>query len=144
VNFVGFFVLGHPEPGGSKNAYPVAGRVRVVDANRKLKPWQKTVRQVAKGAMLREREPPIEGPVSVEMRFYRKRPKSHHTGTGKPSAEFNRHPWPTSKPDVLKLARGVEDALTGIVYKDDAQIVWEKLYKEWGEPEGVRVNVTPL
>lgn len=32
-------------------------------------------------------------------------------------------------PDVLKLARGVEDALTGIVWRDDAQIVNESLSK---------------
>ena len=35
-------------------------------------------------------------------------------------------------PDVLKLARGVEDALTGIVWRDDAQIVNESLNKVVG------------
>lgn len=58
--------------------------------------------------------------------------------------EGQRKPWPTSKPDLLKLARGVEDALTGIVYEDDAQIVFETMRKQWSQIEGVQVRVQEM
>jgi predicted short-subunit dehydrogenase-like oxidoreductase (DUF2520 family) len=45
---------------------------------------------------------------------------------------------------VLKLARGVEDALTGIVWRDDAQIVVEHLEKRYGSPARCEVRVKYL
>jgi Holliday junction resolvase RusA-like endonuclease len=48
---------------------------------------------------------------------------------------------------VLKLARAVEDALTGVLWRDDAQIAIEQLskhYAERDEPERVRVRVEAL
>ena len=45
---------------------------------------------------------------------------------------------------MLKLARAVEDALTGIVWRDDAQIVDEQLSKVYGEPARVEVDVAEL
>ena len=35
-------------------------------------------------------------------------------------------------PDLSKLWRAVEDSLTGIVYKDDSQVVQLALQKRWG------------
>jgi Holliday junction resolvase RusA-like endonuclease len=46
-----------------------------------------------------------------------------------------------TRPDVLKLARAAEDALTGIVWRDDSQIVHETLAKVYGEPERLEVAV---
>ena len=51
---------------------------------------------------------------------------------------------PTSKPDVLKLARLVEDALTGVLFIDDAQIITELIEKHWGEPARVEVRVSEI
>jgi Holliday junction resolvase RusA-like endonuclease len=48
------------------------------------------------------------------------------------------------KPDVLKLARAVEDALTGILYRDDAQIVTEVLRKRYGDPPRVEIRLSPV
>ena len=49
---------------------------------------------------------------------------------------------PTTKPDLLKLARGVEDAMSGIVYRDDAQITTEYLAKWYAEDGRVRTEVS--
>lgn len=157
MDAVNFFVLGHPEPAGSKTnmprrRFPVTlhsmreflGAFPLVDANPKAKRWKDTVSATAAGRMLRERLKPFEGPLSVEMIFYRARPESHYTSKGALSKEGQRKAFPQSKPDTLKLARAVEDAMTGIVYTDDALIVDERLRKEYGEPEGVRVVVTCL
>lgn len=45
------------------------------------------------------------------------------------------------RPDVSKLIRATEDALTGIVYLDDAQIVEEHAYKFYGMPERVEIKI---
>ena len=42
---------------------------------------------------------------------------------------------------LLKLTRAVEDALTGLVWRDDAQVVDEVLSKRYGAPERVEVRV---
>lgn len=142
-------VYGKPEPAGSKRAFQhaVTGRIVTLDANRNAAPWKQQVAGAALQAM--HSHDRYDGPVDITMIFYRQRPGSHY-GTGrnattlKPSA-----PWaPATKPDALKLARGVEDALTGIVYNDDALIVDEHLHKRYGTPERVeilvRAAVTPV
>jgi Holliday junction resolvase RusA-like endonuclease len=45
---------------------------------------------------------------------------------------------------VLKLARAVEDALTGVVWRDDAEIVAEGLAKLYGTPERVEISITEV
>lgn len=135
-------VLGKPQPAGSKTAYVKAGRAVVTDANKKSKPWKKLVIEQAQA---RYGGVPLRGPIEVEMTFYRARPK-HHFGTGR-NAEVlkaSAPAHPTSKPDALKLARGVEDALTKLIYEDDAQIVREHLTKAYGLPERCEVVIRPL
>jgi Holliday junction resolvase RusA-like endonuclease len=127
-------VSGKPEPAGSKKAFAIkkggeyTGRVAVSDDNPKAKGWKELVAASARAA--RADAPPgmfigpLECALWVTMTFYLARPKDHY-GTGrnagllKPSApEF-----PLTRPDALKLARGTEDALTGVIWKDDAQVV---------------------
>lgn len=146
--FVAFEVAGRPEPAGSKRAFmkPGARFPVVVDDNPKSKGWKRVVANTARGAMLKQRMALIEGPVWISMVFRVRRPAGHFRTDGVTlSAEGNRHLFPTKKPDALKLARAVEDALTGIVYKDDAAIVSEQIRKEFTVgPEGVLVTVMPL
>jgi Holliday junction resolvase RusA-like endonuclease len=140
-----FDVVGHPEPAGSKKALqlPKQHRPYVVDANPKAKGWKQTVAGAAMVAM--QRRAMFGGPVSLILVFRVHRPKNHYLASGELSAEGRRHRFPTRKPDLLKQARGVEDSLTGIVYRDDAQIVDELLRKEFtAGPEGVTVQVLAL
>lgn len=52
--------------------------------------------------------------------------------------------WPLKPPDVVKLARAIEDALTGHLWTDDAQIVSEYLGKRYGPAHRVVVTVSEL
>lgn len=80
-------------------------------------------------------EQPFQGPLTVELRFYLPRPKS---------APKSRE-WPTTRPDLDKLARSVLDALTHVCWSDDAQIIELYLNKFWSidTPVGVDVDVWP-
>ena len=145
---ISFTVLGLAAPAGSKTAYAPKHRdgspvlrpngsvmVTVADANKKAALWKREVAEAARQAYDGEL---LDYPLSLSLTFYRPRPKSHFGARGvRPSATL----WPTTKPDVLKLARAVEDALTGIIWRDDAQIVHEVLVKHWGEPARVCVLI---
>ena len=134
-------VYGTPAPAGSKRALPLGGkfggRAIVVDANVRSKPWKNLIAQNA-GLEMNGREL-FRRPLHVNLTFHVRRPKAHFNSKGelKKSAPM----WPAKKPDVLKLARGVEDALSGIVYADDAQIVTEFLVKRYGEQECVEIEI---
>jgi Holliday junction resolvase RusA-like endonuclease len=136
---VAFTVYGQPAPAGSKRGLQRGGRVMVVDANPKARAWKAVVLDAA-GQMMRGRAL-LEGPLLLELTFWMPRPKGHFGARGlRPSAPA----FPTVKPDVLKLARGVEDALTGVCYRDDAQIVTEILQKSYGEPARCEVRLVPV
>lgn len=94
--------------------------------------WMDEVRRAAQRIYSGQ---PVEGPVAVEMTFFRKRP-DNQVGTGRNAGIVKDWAprYPTTYPDVLKLARGVEDAMTGIVYADDAQIVEERTLKVYAAP----------
>jgi Holliday junction resolvase RusA-like endonuclease len=137
-------VYGEAQPAGSKRGFknPRTGAVIVTDANPKSKGWKAQVAQAAGEKFEGEL---LDGPLFVAFTFRRPRPRSHY-GTGrnrgfvKPSAPA----FPTTRPDALKLARGVEDALTGVVWTDDARIVTELLEKRWGEPARVEIEIKEL
>jgi Holliday junction resolvase RusA-like endonuclease len=138
---VRFTVHGQAAPQGSKKAFyhKKLGRAILVDASPKTKPWKVQVAQVAGDAM--DGRPLFLGPVAMIVVFHRPRPRSHFRMGGGclTKAAPSR---PTSKPDLLKTVRAVEDALTGVVYHDDAQ-VWCRLeLKVFGEADKVEVLVT--
>jgi Holliday junction resolvase RusA-like endonuclease len=138
-----FVVYGHPEPAGSKRIVRRGGTGPpiIVDDNPKSSAWKKKVRAVAEGVRALVEYPMLEGPVACRVRFLRARPKGHYDRKGRllPDApEF-----PIVRPDTLKLMRAVEDALTGALYGDDAQIVEQHVSKAYGELEGVEVTVWP-
>lgn len=126
------FVPGKPEPAGSKRAFIPNGWTRpvITDANRNAAAWKHTIAIAAVEAM--KGRAPLDGPVSLSLYFNLERPASH-MGSGKHSerVKASSPEHHTSKPDALKLARAVEDALTGIVYIDDAQIVSEQMSKSY-------------
>lgn len=147
--------IGTPAPKGSKRGFVIPGRdggkprAILVDDNRdKPKIWAAVVADAAASAA-RDREwSPLAGcPISVTIEFLIRRPKGHYraNGTIKPDAET----WCAKKPDADKLARSTLDALTGILYQDDAQIASltvRKLYLPDGKGmhTGCVIAVSPL
>jgi Holliday junction resolvase RusA-like endonuclease len=148
---VSFTVHGVAQPAGSKRGFynKNSGRVIITDDATKSRPWKALVSDAAIQAMATQ-EPDsegklLDGPLLLELTFWMPRPKGHY-GSGKNAGKIRGSAprFPTVKPDLLKLARAVEDALTGIVYRDDAQIATEVLQKAYGEPARVEVRVVPI
>jgi Holliday junction resolvase RusA-like endonuclease len=137
-----FEVHGHPEPAGSKRS---VGRHRIIDANPNAGPWKGQVSERAAAAMRAADYALLDGPLGLAVIFTRLRPQGHfgsgrNAGVVKDSAPG----YPCVKPDATKLLRGVEDAMTGIVYRDDAQVVEQFVSKRYGDSEGVKVTVWTL
>lgn len=116
-------VYGSPAPQGSKKFVGLAkstGRGILVESSKKVKPWRQDVK--AAGLAARGGAAPLDGPLIVRMVFTVPKPKS---------APKRRRTWADRKPDLSKLARSTEDALTDAgVLADDARIVeYERLAK---------------
>lgn len=138
-------VYGTPAPAGSKRAFPFKNKfgklaVRVTDDSVRSKPWKTQIAQAA-GEKMTGRDL-LRGPLDAHFVFYVRRPKGHFNAKGqlRASAPY----YPATRPDALKLARGVEDSLSGIVYADDSQIVNELLVKRYGEPERVEIWIKTI
>lgn len=136
-------IFGRPQPAGSKRAYrnPHTGRVAVVDASKGTKPWQQ---QVAGAALEACGGVPIllDGPLILDVKFFLRRPQGHYrTGRNAHLLRDSAPAYPLGRPDVTKLLRGVEDALTTVVWKDDAQVVYQLASKHFGQPERCEVRV---
>jgi crossover junction endodeoxyribonuclease RusA len=129
-----FDVLGRPAPQGSKKSI---GNNRFVEASKFLPAWRNAVKIAAEQAVIVNGWARVSGPVELEVMFYLDRPSS---------IPPSKRPQPTVPPDVDKLIRGVGDALTGVVYDDDSQIIrvlaW-KVYADTREP-GAFVRVAEL
>lgn len=110
-----FQVDGEPQPKGSTKAYYIAklGRARVTEDNRKSRPWAALVRDAAAQVVGEALAFPRGVPVRLSIVFTMPRPVSLP----------KRVVAPTKKPDLDKLARAVKDALTGVVWQDDSQVV---------------------
>jgi Holliday junction resolvase RusA-like endonuclease len=143
-----FCVWGHPQPAGSKRALPNKGRPGafvVVDDNPKARIWKHLVRKVAADVRALVDYPVLEGAVAIKVTFLRERPKAHLRKTPRGEIVRGAAPvYPITKPDTLKLMRAVEDALTGVLYGDDAQIVTQTVSKIYARREGVEITVWPV
>ena len=114
-----FVAYGQPAPQGSKRH---VGRGIMVESSKAVKPWREAVKAAALDA-LPTPWTPLAGPLTVRMVFTMPRPKSA------PKSRVA----PDRIPDLSKLARATEDALTDVgVWEDDARVVdYERLAKVW-------------
>lgn len=142
--FVVFTVAGVAAPAGSKRAFPNrrTGGVIVTDDSKRSRPWKAAVSTAAADAM---DGPMLDGPLELTITFYLPRPKSHFgSGRNASSVRGGAPAFPTVKPDVSKLIRAVEDAITGIVWRDDAQVIAQHAFKEYGLTARTEIEVRSL
>lgn len=129
-----FCVEGKAVPQGSYRGMLVGGKAIVMHSGGwRLVRWRADVRGQAMSALNGER---FDGPVWMRLRFEFARPKSHRGAKGLRASAPKEH---TQRPDVSKLVRSVEDALIGVAYHDDSQIVGYEAEKVWGDRDRVEV-----
>lgn len=151
---ISFIVFGDPAPQGSKSGFrnQHTGRIQQVESSKKVKPWREAVKYAARLEIdARPGWTPLDGPLVAIMVFSFRRPRSHYrTGRnahlirdGAPSA-------PCSVPDLSKLLRSSEDALSDAgVWVDDARLtryldaakVWCGESSDALDVPGVRIEV---
>jgi len=140
-----FEVLGKPAPGGSKRGFYIKSlnRVVIAPANNKTKPWMATVSSFAKEAY---QGTLLEGALKLSLEFHILRPKGHYGTGGQAGVLKTSAPkYSTVKPDLTKLKRSTEDALTGIIWRDDSQVAEKATSKIYVEKNpGVLVTVETL
>jgi crossover junction endodeoxyribonuclease RusA len=141
---VEFTVLGLPQPQGSKTTVVRKGRRPVMREDSPLtEPWRATVAARAQAAMAGRQL--RSGALRMRVVFVFPRPAAHF-GTGRNHGRLKASAplYCRTRPDVDKLLRAIGDALTGLVFRDDAQLVIVQAEKHYGEPPHAFVVVEEL
>ncbi len=73
----------------------------------------------------------FEGPLRLELLFRLPRPQSARKS----------EVYPAKRPDWDNLSRGITDALEGVLYRNDSQIVLATVSKHYGDRPGVEIEV---
>jgi Holliday junction resolvase RusA-like endonuclease len=142
-----FFTPGHPRPKGSTRVVGhTRGRAIVRASNAALlEPWCAMVGFAARAACRKAglTAPLADAAFRVGVTYRFPRPKSHTCKRGLRTGAPREH---VQKPDVDKLDRAILDALTGIVWADDCQVIGHlpgdgKRWCEAGEEPGALVQI---
>jgi Holliday junction resolvase RusA-like endonuclease len=129
---ISFWVAGVPVQQGSKIPGVTKKGVPYLreSTDRKLRPWRAAVEDAASAAMVGQ--PMLKGPVGLSVEFYF------------PIVASDRERfWKHTAPDLSKLVRAVEDAITNAgVWEDDARVVeYGTINKTHHETPGAQISV---
>lgn len=133
-----FTVYGEPVAQGRPRASTQGGFVRLYDP-KKSRDYKDYVRLAAT-----EHAPPklLEGPLAVMIIAYRSIPKSF--SMKKAAAAEAGQLYPTSKPDADNYLKGVKDALKGVIWVDDSQVVDAYARKRYSNKPRIEVKIRQL
>lgn len=135
---VRFTVYGVAAPQGSKVRTRFGG---MRESSNRVQPWRDKISQQAGEVMTGL----LSGPLHASLVFVFPRRKSDY-GTGRNAnvLKTSAPVYPTSPPDIDKACRAVLDALTGVCFRDDAQVARLEAVKQYGEPARLEVTLTEL
>lgn len=144
IESISFTVLGRPQPQGSMKGFVLPGkggakpRAILTSDNTKMKPYRQQVGWAALDARAKAGHAGLfaekQVAVGVEFKFYFEKPPS----ISKKRVHIS------VKPDIDKICRSTIDAMTGVMFADDAQIIQLIASKNYGLPERAEITVTNL
>lgn len=138
---VSFVVYSRAAPQGSKRHI---GNGVMIESSKRVKPFRADVRKAAESAALPP-DWPMGAPMRVNFRFHFARPKSHFKCNGVAlSKSAPEEATSHGLGDLEKLARSVNDALSGVLFNDDRQVVEMHLAKCYDSQDLVIISVEPL
>ena len=124
-----YFVPGKPVPKGTFRPIKVRGKMIGTIKHKDGEAWEQQIMAFTKEALPPDHEP-IDGPVSLAIRFFMPHTKKKTAG------------WHTTKPDRGKLTRAVEDALERAgVYVNDSRVHMCWATKEYATERGPGVEI---
>ena len=144
---VEFIYWGKPATAGSKRGIPYARKaehgcglgVRMIHDNKRFESFSAEIKDLARNAADGQF---FHHGVWLSLAIVRPRPKGHfRSGRNAGQLKDDAPEYPTSKPDATKILRAVEDALTGVLWRDDSQIVRHQISKDYGDQECLIVRV---
>lgn len=112
--------------------------VRVYDPP-KVKQFKRILRSLAVNQYAR---PPLLGPLSVSLTFYR--PVQKSISQTERERRLSNKSKPVVKPDTDNYIKSTLDALNGVLWNDDAQIVKITGEKRYGETGKIIISVKPV
>jgi crossover junction endodeoxyribonuclease RusA len=139
-------VLGQPAPQGSKRFMGLTphGKPKMVEQNAaRIRPWRDAVHAAAFETIRCCPDPdcghlaagyPLDEPLIARVVFTFTRPRSHYrSGRNAHLLRAEAPTYPAGRPDLSKLLRATEDALTDAgLWRDDARVViYTRLAKVW-------------
>jgi len=130
-----FTVYGEPVAQGRPRAVNIGGHIRIYDP-KKSSEYKQYIRLVAsqevKGNLL-------TGAICLKITFYRSIPKSFSKKkTEQAEAGIIR---PITKPDTDNYTKAVKDALKGVAWKDDSQVVDEHCRKFYSNRPRIEIEI---
>ncbi|MGP1507477.1 MAG: RusA family crossover junction endodeoxyribonuclease [Sphaerochaeta sp.] len=127
---------GEPVAQGRPRFTTINGHPRAIDPQ-KSRESKQIIAQIAREKMAGH--PMMEGALDLYLQVYRVPPKSW--SNKRREKAINGNLGITSRPDCDNYLKLVQDALNGIIYRDDASIVVACVSKRWARYPGMSVRI---
>tara|TARA_R110000868_G_scaffold208537_3_gene458017 strand:- start:497 stop:925 length:429 start_codon:yes stop_codon:yes gene_type:complete len=131
-----FTVPGDPK-GKGRPRFSRVGKFTKTYTDAKTRMYEEKIASAARLAMFPHE--PLEWPVSIRMEFHMLIPASY--SKKRKEACLSGLEMPCKKPDIDNIAKGILDAMNGIVYKDDVQVIRLSLEKYYSTDPNVYIMV---
>lgn len=132
-------ITGHPVPQGRPRMAVVAGHAMAYKPA-KSRRWEQDARLVARQVMGTRK--PLTGCLQMTLIVYLVPPQSWPDW--KRAAALGHQIRPTGKPDLSNFLKAAEDALNGVAWGDDAQIVYVVAGKFYATQPSVFIEVVRI
>jgi Holliday junction resolvase RusA-like endonuclease len=130
-----FTVYGEPVAQGRPRFTTINGHVKAYDPA-KSRDYKQYVKLVASD---HKPEKLLEGAIALHLNIYRSIPKSFSKKKQKQAEDGELRP--TTKPDVDNFLKAIKDAMKGIIWRDDSQVVSVIVNKWYSENPRVEITI---
>ena len=130
-------IYGEPIAQGRPRFSTVHGRAMAYDPLKS----KRYKRDIAIAVKEQYKGPPLDGPIELTLRVYRSIPKS--LTKAQRLAALSGLLRPAKKPDGSNYQKGIEDALNGLLWRDDGQIVKATVEKWYSDNPRIEIEVRP-
>jgi Holliday junction resolvase RusA-like endonuclease len=139
LQVVRFVIPGKAVPKGRPRV-AIRGKFAHAYTPKETRNWEAFVKMLAVEQM--NGLPPFDEPVMLLIEIMIEPPRS--LSQKKTSKALLGEILPVTKPDLTNVSKGIEDAMNGIVYRDDSLICDLRVTKRYGSQAKTLVEVSPI